>query len=386
MLASNIWKYAIFLVSNKRIFVAILSVYYLTIQNTTIQDVGLIMLIGNLAGFLFEIPSGYISDKVGHKKTLIFSRIFMLASTICFLLASNFYLLILGSVFTSLAFAFASGTGSAFMHETLTALGREKEFNTIMGKIRSIGFFVPILLMTLIPFLVSISYKLPFLISLFTDFIGLITAISFVSPKIKPEKIKEITTTNFKQVIKKGKETGFLSWSVLLAFVSGASWALSGFRAPYQEFVGLHVIYFGVLLGVGRLLASIILFYTGKIQKYFTLESFIKLKILIYIVFVSLLGIFDNMYSVAIVFILMNGLKWGTSQITSNFMIEKISKTNFKATLLSVKAQISQVVRALFAGGVGFLIHKTSYQTGFIVLAFIILSVYIVLMATLKKR
>ncbi|MCA9359461.1 hypothetical protein KC850_00285, partial [Candidatus Kaiserbacteria bacterium] len=72
-LRSNIWKYTVMGVVNKRIFAAIISVYYLTIPDVTVQTVGLILLVGNVVSFFLEIPSGYISDKLGHKQTLVMS-------------------------------------------------------------------------------------------------------------------------------------------------------------------------------------------------------------------------------------------------------------------------------------------------------------------------
>ena len=49
-LATNIWKYTIILVANKRVFVAILGAFYLTIPGVMAKQIGLILLVGNFAG------------------------------------------------------------------------------------------------------------------------------------------------------------------------------------------------------------------------------------------------------------------------------------------------------------------------------------------------
>ena len=134
--------------------------YYLTIPDVTPEGIGIILLAGSFAGFIFEIPSGYVSDKIGHKTALVMSRLFMLVSTLFFLLANNIVFLILGGILMGIGHAFHSGTGSAFMHETLRGLKRENEYAKVMGKISSIGFAVPIIFMVLTPFLVSISFKI----------------------------------------------------------------------------------------------------------------------------------------------------------------------------------------------------------------------------------
>jgi len=108
-LKHNIWKYTLILIANKRIFVAILGAYYLTIPGVTPKIIGSILLAGSLSGFLFEIPSGYMSDKIGHKLTLVISRVLMLVSTIFFLVANNITFLIIGAIFLSASIAFQSG-------------------------------------------------------------------------------------------------------------------------------------------------------------------------------------------------------------------------------------------------------------------------------------
>jgi len=151
-LESNIWKYTLMLIANKRVFVAIFSAYYLTVPDSTVKTVGIILFFGTISGFLFEIPSGYLSDKMGHKKAIVLSRLLIFFSTLTLLVANTTWLMILGSVLLSISHSFLSGTGTAFMHETLRGLNREKEYSKVMGKVSAIGFAVPIPLMVLTPF------------------------------------------------------------------------------------------------------------------------------------------------------------------------------------------------------------------------------------------
>lgn len=54
-LHSNLWKYALILISKKRIFVAILGAYYLTVPDVQAADIGLGLVIqyfSYLVGFL----------------------------------------------------------------------------------------------------------------------------------------------------------------------------------------------------------------------------------------------------------------------------------------------------------------------------------------------
>jgi MFS family permease len=365
-LQDNIWKYAILLIANKRIFVAILGVYYLTIPDVTPEIIGIILLAGSFSGFIFEIPSGYVSDKVGHKQALIVSRVLMVISTIFFLIGGNIVFLILGAIFLSAGAAFLSGTGSAFMHETLRGLKREGDYTRVMGKISSIGFAVPIIFMVLVPFLVSVSYKTPFIIALIIDLIGLLAAISLVSPLIPQEHIEEIRATNFKQVLQKGWRLSYFSVALFSGIISGVLFSVSAFRAPYQLFLEIPVIWYGVFFGIGRIFASLMLAYGGRVKKYITLTSLYGFQLVFYTALIVTLGVASIWWVVILVFIIINAFQWGLSRIDEGYQLDIIKSSKFKAALLSMGSQIDQVVAAISSFGIGFAIERLSYQYGFL--------------------
>ena len=98
-LQANIWKYAVHLATNKRVFAAMIGAYYLTIPTVGAQEIGIIMAAGSLASFLFEVPSGYIADRIGHRVALIIAHASLLVSTLMLLMSSNMAFLIVASVF-----------------------------------------------------------------------------------------------------------------------------------------------------------------------------------------------------------------------------------------------------------------------------------------------
>ena len=368
LLQGNIWKYTLLLIANKRIFVAILGAYYLTIPDVNAAGVGIILLAGSLAGFVFEIPSGYVSDKIGHKQALVISRIVILLSTILFLVANNIIFLILAGIALSTGIAFHSGTGSAFMHETLRGLQREKDYASVMGKISSIGFAVPIVFMVLVPFLVSISFKLPFAIALIVDLVGLFAAISLVTPPVPQEEIKEIGVTNFRQVLREGYHLNFFTFALFSGIIGGVLFGVGGFRAPYQTFLEIPVIWYGVFFGIGRAFASLMLAYSGRIRAITTIYSFYKFQLILYTFFILILATISTWWIVVIAFIIINAFQWGLSRVDNSYMMDIISPSKFKATLLSTHAQIEHIVAAVASFGVGFAIERISYQSGFLYL------------------
>lgn len=368
-LSGNIWKYTLILIANKRVFVAILGAYYLTIPDIAAKEIGLILLVGQITTFIFEIPSGYASDKFGHRNTIIFSRIAMVLSSTTFIFSSDFVTLCLASVFMSLSQALFSGTGSAFMHETLRDLGREKEYTAISGKSSAIGFAVPAVLMTVVPFLVRFGIHAPFVVGLVMDIVGLVAALLLTAPRVVAEHVEEIRNTNFTQVLKEGYHAGFFRLALFSGLTSGVLFAVGGFRAVYQAELGLQIIYFGIFFGAGRALASLMLAHSGKLRLWFTVKHFYLFLFLSYAVMLLCFGLIDEPWVVVLLFIVSNAFHWGFSQLDSGYMLDTIRASKFKATLLSVSSQIDSLFNAAACYGMGLAIGYFSFKGGFLIMA-----------------
>ena len=87
----------------------------------------LIYVFYDIATTVFEVPSGYLSDRVGRKFTLILSALAGLVSTLMQGFGSEFWMFALAQVALGAHIAFASGTDSALLYESLADEGREGE-------------------------------------------------------------------------------------------------------------------------------------------------------------------------------------------------------------------------------------------------------------------
>jgi len=374
---TNIWKYTIFLITNKRVFVAIIAVYYLTIPGVNALGISYILLASNITGFLFEIPSGYLADKIGHKKTLVLSRIFSVISSVFFLAAWNLPSLIVAGIFMSLANAFTSGTGSAFMHESLRSIGRDQEYGKIMGKVKSLGFSIPLFISVSVPFLVAIDIKWPFVVGLVMDLIGLVVSLTLVSPISQKVGIEEVGLKNFKKILTEGNKLGYLKYALYSGVVGGLLFSIGSFRGPYQEAAGVAVMYFGLFFGAGRLFASFLLWNSVHLQRLFTLKKFYFWQTAIYIAIFLVLGLTANPWVVVILFAFQNGIKWGLTELEDSYLLPLIKESRNKATLLSVGAQMEQLIGGLVSPLIGWFIFTYSYQQGMLSFALLLMVITI---------
>jgi len=81
-----------------------------------------------LSVFLLEVPSGYFSDRVGRRSTLLIAAASLIASYGCFIVGAGFAWFAFGQFLLAAGIAMQSGTDTAFHYDSLKALGRESEY------------------------------------------------------------------------------------------------------------------------------------------------------------------------------------------------------------------------------------------------------------------
>jgi MFS family permease len=87
----------------------------------------LLYVIADLATTVLEVPSGYMSDRLGRRKTLLAAAITYVLATSLLLVADGFAQFALANILLGAAGAFASGTDTSLLYESLKSEGREAE-------------------------------------------------------------------------------------------------------------------------------------------------------------------------------------------------------------------------------------------------------------------
>lgn len=87
----------------------------------------LLYVVADLATTALEVPSGYMSDRLGRRKTLLAAAIAYLLATALLVVGDGFAQFALANVLLGAAWAFASGTDSSLLFQSLRAEGRASE-------------------------------------------------------------------------------------------------------------------------------------------------------------------------------------------------------------------------------------------------------------------
>ncbi|WP_437677915.1 MFS transporter [Sorangium sp. So ce131] len=88
---------------------------------------------------LFEFPSGYIADRLGHRRALVLGTSFILVGWLVYALARAIWSVLVAELVLGVGFSLISGADAALLYDSLREQGKEHEFARWYGRMRSIA-------------------------------------------------------------------------------------------------------------------------------------------------------------------------------------------------------------------------------------------------------
>ena len=199
-----------------------------TQMGITVSQFFTLQLILSLSILLFEVPAGFLSDRIGYRKTMAISQGLMVLARLLLLTAGNYPMFALEALVEGLVISLSSGTESAYLYSFCQ--GEDYALlSSRLGRAGTVGFLVSTVSYSVILSLTSIS--------------GLVaatcipTALSFLLtltlPK-EPEQPKEET-----QKVKIHLPRGSVPFFLLLSAISMSYLVFNFFSAVKVERMGL---------------------------------------------------------------------------------------------------------------------------------------------------
>ena len=360
----------------------ILTLYYLW-RGLSYFDIALVQSVGAIATAVLEIPTGWISDRHGHHIVLKIASFSRLVAIVTLTFANSFLLMVASELFFSLASASQSGAGSAFLFEATSAnSGMDRKngaYALILSKMTGTQSIIRITVRLIAPVLFSINPLIPFVISIFIYFLGLLVTLEFKENDVSPNRrdnclpeedvfirtrtskldLKESVQTFFQELIKIVKTNTFIS----LCTVSAISLILvsnySQFIAPNLTSMGFDIKFLGIVTAAAslgeffgsRLTAKIVKTLKDSYKKSAgdiitfsgNVEFLVILGVLSVIAILMLCaGLIPSIYVCIFTYVSIN-LFSTTLSILINNQMNLIAEENNRATLLSVSNQIEEI-------------------------------------------
>ena len=392
----------------------ILTLYYLW-RGLSYFDIALVQSVGAIATAVLEIPTGWISDRCGHHIVLKIASFSRLVAIVTLTFANSFLLMVASELFFSLASASQSGAGSAFLFEATNAnSGMDRKngaYALILSKMTGTQSIIRITVRLIAPVLFSINPLIPFVISIFVYFLGLLVTLEFKENDVSPNRrnnclpeedgfirtrtsklnLKESVQTFFQELIKIVKTNTFIS----LCTVSAISLILvsnySQFIAPNLTSMGFDIKFLGIVTAAAslgeffgsRLTAKIVKTLKNSYKKSAgdiiafsgNVEFLVILAILSVIAILMLCaGLIPSIYVCIFTYVAIN-LFSTTLSILINNQMNLIAEENNRATLLSVSNQIEEIASVVSDPLIGIALDFSGFGTTYVGLGCIALVV-----------
>jgi len=163
-----------------------LSIFYV-VRGLELEQIFYLTVIWAVANLIFEVPSSYLADQWGRKKTLILAVILFSTHYAIYFFANSFLLFCIGIFFQAVSFSLLSGTEDALIYDTNLELGKGEQSLSELGKYYSarhvFKIFIPVVGALMIPDFSPMQFHVLIAFDLILSLFALISAMSLVEPE-----------------------------------------------------------------------------------------------------------------------------------------------------------------------------------------------------------
>lgn len=340
-------------------------------NNFSLTEIMLLQALYSFSVAIFEIPSGYIADIFGRKKSIVISTILSFVGYLLFCFNDTFHIFCIAEILIGIGASMISGSDSALLYDTLIETKNKQDYTKIEGRNYAIGNFSEATAGILGGFLAVSSIFLPVYVQTVVLSLSIPISLSLVEPKIntknKLERSFKAVFQIFTHTIIDNKK---LKWLVIYSSSMGvATLSMAWFAQPFFKIINVPLIYFGILWAGLNFSAGLTSFNAHHIYKKNNIYNIlILLGIIMSILFIiiSLKQTFIGLLFILFIY-LIRGI---VTPILRN-EINVNTESRKRATVLSVRSFIIRISFAIIAPILGFIADNFSLSFSFFAISII---------------
>lgn len=350
-LASNIPKLYLLKISRwMMLFMPVIYLYF-TENGLSMKEIMLLQAIFSISVAILEVPSGYLSDVMGRKKTLIISSLIGLAGFCIFAFANGFVTFAIAELLLGISASLASGTDSALLYDSLAAMGKEKEYLNHEGRIGASGNFAEGIAALIGGQLAFYGLRYPYYGQVFIAFVGVIVAFTLIEPqrakslaKASWKEIGEVVSWTFKE------QKILRSYIFLYSVIGFTTLTTAWFAQPYFKFLDMPLAWYGYIWAALQFTVGIFSWFVEPILRSFSRQFLAIAFVGVLVASLLALGNINALWGISFVFVIY--IVRGLAAPFFKSIIIDLAHPSFKATILSLNGL---VVRLLFSSTSPFL-------------------------------
>lgn len=342
---------------------------FLGTRHMSLVQIGLIVSVYQISKLIFEIPSGYYSDRFGRKKCGIIGQITFIFFLIFTVITHSYILFLFSACVRGISYAFLSGTADCLFSESILKECPD-EMDRLMG-IDKVLFYASYALSSIIGgFLAKYSYEAVFYFNIVIQIVSLVCMFLF------KETISTQTSRQERSKVSNSLKAMFKDKKVVYLLLLPA--LLSICFLPYEDYYSSLVKGYGVdesLIGImtSCVMISSVLFgmIAFKVNKKWGYDfSVKKLPVIILILFLMMSIVQDKIFVAWIIYILSSGF-FSISNISYNSCLQKNIESTSRGTMLSLRSLLMAVIGMIISPVVGYGAETIGFSMTYILCAIV---------------
>ena len=337
--------------------------------------------------FMAEVPSGYISDLLGRKKTLVLALFFKGVGFSLFPFADGLMDLVIAEVVLGIGLSLLSGTDTALMYDTLEVTRPGKAHIKVLGRTlsaMSLGEGLASLIAAGLMWWALDVHGLV-VVNAFTCWIPFLVSLTVIEPPRKKleNSHKENFIYIFKSMFGQSRLLNLIMLNAVFSF-AGTLIAVWMFQ-KYWEDLGIPLAYFGLLWAATNFVVSWCSRKAHKWEKQFGSAAMVSL--IGFLPIAGFLGISLTDHVLGVAFCFCFQICRGVGQVILKDGLNKRVTADFRATANSILAMGTRVY-FMFAGPiVGWVVDEKGLDTATLGLALFYTAIFaLVLVPLLRQR
>ncbi|WP_430812710.1 MULTISPECIES: MFS transporter [unclassified Carboxylicivirga] len=324
----------------------------------------------SIAIVVFEIPSGYAADVLGRRRTLIIGSLMGTLGFAIYAVSTGFYAFLAAELILGVGQSFISGADSALLYDSLKADGRERHYLKYEGRNFSVGNFSEALAGFAGGALAEISLRTPFIFQTVIAFIAVPAAFMLVEPQLYTRRQKATWRDIFAVVKYAMVSNRSLRYNIIYSSIIGSATLTMAWVYPlYLKEIGFREIHIGMSSTLVNLVVGMTTLFAYKIEQRLRPKLTVWGTTLLITGGFVLAGLVHSVYvlPVLVLFYFSRGI---ATPVLKDY-INRITASEMRATVLSIRSLIIRANFAVLAPLFGYLTDRLSLQQAFIIIGII---------------
>lgn len=356
-----LWK--IYIYSFLDLFILLFTSYSLYFRDAGLEplQIGALFSILPLTTLLFEVPTGVLADKYSRRILLSVAQLFRAFGFTLWIMFPNFLNFVFGFALWGLSTSLISGTFESFVYDELKQFGRETEYERVRGKVEAFRFVGLMLATFLGGFIALHSYEAVFIPSIIVPII----AAGVILTTRPVHAVRSTGERKYWHILHQAL-IEFHGNSYLLLIVSyfvlcfGVIDGSEEFWVLYFGERGVGLAEIGVILGVVNAVTAL----AGFTTHYWKTSEKTMYLLMLFAGIVAIMSTFFDLW-ITVPLSLLFSYAAQVAVIKCETRVQHAVQSHQRATVLSIRSLLTQVVTLGYFLIVGFLAGQQGYRSFF---------------------